>query len=641
MRLAIDARARRVGDRPPTPVEPIASQPRRWMFLAVVAGAVALHALVSRTTFPFSDDYLFLGQAREGSWTWSYLAKPLFTHFSPISRALNLLMVDVLPGHPAAIWVMLIVLMAAVVLSTAALMIVLFGWSWPALAGLLVLAPTLSLLPLETWYIAGVNILPALAGATLTLAGVVAVVSGRSRWWGAVSILGYGIAVLDWEITMLAAGYAAGWLLLFRRRVTDETLLQVLRRTWWLWSLLILIGATALWNYRVNYYEPTPPAGIVEVLRALSIALFDTVVPSLLGFHDPTSSWFVVIGTGLGVLALGWVMAYTLIRRVGAWRGWVYGVAGWLAPSAALVLNRVWMWGPNVSEYVMYFYLPSMLLMVGVLEAWSAPASKRLWMGPILDRRPGRGVIVVAVVLVASGYAWSARATIAQTLHFGYQATYGAADPAFVGTFEASADAAGAGGAKYSVINADAPTSLVAPPFFPYNRLDKVIAVSDPAISFDAVDGPYYVAGPSGALHPAEIRWEQQLTVSGPSAAPQFSGVLDVVFGPAGGVCFTPVDGESKIVWQLDQPVDGAQLVVRSLAMADGPTDKRVLVSPGNDLDYTAANYDAGKQWRPDRAGVLDTVAHSPISTVVIDSMTAGVRICLDSLAVGSVHLSD
>jgi len=611
------------------------TQPRRWQFFLLVLASVSLHGLLSRRVFLYSDDYLFLGEAKTGSWSWDHLTLGVFHHYSPITRAINLLMVDMLPGHPMAVWLVLLTLVLCVVVASTVLMIALFGWSWLALLGSGLLGPALSLLPLETWYTAGINILPALAGSALSLAGVVSMVRGRSPWWGVAAVAGYLIAVLAWEATMLMAGYAGLWLLLFRGRVTDEFVWAVLRRTWWMWSLLVVIGGASLWNYRVNYYLPAPSAPWGDVLRALSISLFDTVVPSLLGFHDPTTPWFVVLGTTIGVLVLAGSVGFTLQWRVGAARGWVFAVAGWLVPSAALVLNRLWFWGPIVSEWIVYFFLPSMLFLVGALEAWAAPEREVA----SHSGSPRRHSALAATGTIAFGlaYVWSANATLQELHHFGYQGTYGPPPARYVSTFEASAAAISPDPQAFSVINSEVPPSLAAPPFFPYNRLDRVIGISDPQVQFDGVEGPYYVADESGALHPADIRWmAQQSALQGASDRLEISGVRDLRFS-ADGACFSTVDDSARIHWQLEQPIDGDDLVVRSLVTVDRPTRERVLVSPGQEADYAAANFD-DKQWLPGSAGMLDTVTRAPIATIVIDSLTPGVRVCLRALAVGTVQ---
>jgi len=599
------------------------------VFLAVIAGSTAVLGYLARNVFLFWDDYLFLGQASAGSWSRAHLAEGLFQHFSPVTRAVNLAVVPVLPGRS---WVILAVLMAcaaSLVAATTVLMVALFGRTWVAVVGAVLLGPTLSLLQLVNWWTAGVNIMPSLAGTALCLAGVAFLVRGRSRWWGVIAALAYLVAVLDWESAMLTAGYALAWLVLFRSRVTPESLWAVLRRTWWMWALLVVIGGASLLNYQVNYYLPPPPAPLGDVINGLGISLFDTLVPSLLGFHDPSTHWFSVLGTVVGTLTLVCLVVFTLISRVSAWRGWLFALAGWFLPSVALLLNRVGYFGPQVAENVFYYYLPSLLFVVGVMEAWVAPRrAPAKTFGPPARVRRVVGVVAVAVVVLA--YIRSADATIAQRIPYG-------ADPNYVPNATTSAAAIDGTTPSWSVINGDVTEGLVPAAYAPFNRVSNVLGLNIPGLVVDAAQGPYYVASLAGELRPVQISWvvEQESRLIGDSPL-NVTGVTNLHFDQDRGVCFSTVDDASRVVLTLQEPVSGDRLVVRTLAGVDQPTGARLQTSAMPDGQLVGAN-DDGNRWEPGQPGRLDTVRATTVWQLVFDDFTPGSAICLSSLSVGTV----
>ena len=73
--------------------------PLRW-FVGVAVGSAALLMVLSRHVFLFWDDFVFLGEAREGELSWDHLGDPLFRHFSPVVRLVNLARRRRRPGAP-------------------------------------------------------------------------------------------------------------------------------------------------------------------------------------------------------------------------------------------------------------------------------------------------------------------------------------------------------------------------------------------------------------------------------------------------------------------------------------------------------------------------------------------------------------
>jgi len=58
------------------------------------------------------------------------------------------------------------------------------------------------------------------------------------------------------------------------------------------------------------------------------------------------------------------------------------------------------------------------------------------------------------------------------------------------------------------------------------------------------------------------------------------------------------------------------------------------ITEPGRDPVVTNVN---PRTWTTDETGRLDTTTEQQISSVVIDSMTVGASMCLDSIQVGTI----
>ena len=106
--------------------DPVDERLPRWAFVVVAIACSGLQVLLARRVFLFWDDYYFLGEARSATLTWDYLSSTLFTHFSPVTRLANWVVVDPIAAHPWVIPAVQGVLLTAVVGSATWLMVALF-----------------------------------------------------------------------------------------------------------------------------------------------------------------------------------------------------------------------------------------------------------------------------------------------------------------------------------------------------------------------------------------------------------------------------------------------------------------------------------------------------------------------------------
>ena len=613
-----------MSDSAPSGTRPSAELPR-GLFVAVALASSVLLAVLTRNVFLFWDDFVFLGEARHAELSRAYLADPLFRHFSPVVRLANLAVVDAIPEHPWVVQLVLSLLVGLVACAVTWLMVVLHGRTRFALVGSVVLAPSLTLLPLGNWWTAGVNILPALAGFYVAFGAMVLVLRGRSRLWGLPCLAGAAVGVLDYELPMLLVGYLGLWFLLFGARVTTEPLTAVIRRTWWLWLGVGAIGVAAAVNYRLNYYDPAPDTSPVDIGQAVGLSLVRTLVPTALGLHDPRSDAFSALSLVIGCAVLALLVGWLLTTRAGAWRGLVFAAAGWLLPTLALVVNRVAFFGVGVVDNAIYFHLPTVLFLIGIVEAWRLPRRRpaRLLPGPTLRRV----VVPTLVVAVVAAYAWSAGPTSRYQLPPG-------ATPTFVEHARASAAELRATGDPFTVINSDVPAFVVPGDFVPYNRANEVLGVTAPALTFDEPVPPYYRVSETGTLVPVDVDW-----LAGSTAASGDLRLLDAPRdpdAPGGALCFTAT-ASSSVLWPLGATLTGPDLVVRTIASVDETTTVRVVVRIEGENGFDRANPDR-HTLSPDRTGVLDTVAAASVEGIRVKGFTPGVRVCVDSLAVGRIE---
>src|SRR6478735_3062190 len=102
-----------------------------WAFAGVTTAAAAVVWYYGRRVFLWSDDFVFLFDARDRPLTWDWLRTPLFGHFSPVSQFTDVLVAANLPGHPWLTTGILLALSVAVVGSVAFGILSLFGRTWP------------------------------------------------------------------------------------------------------------------------------------------------------------------------------------------------------------------------------------------------------------------------------------------------------------------------------------------------------------------------------------------------------------------------------------------------------------------------------------------------------------------------------
>ncbi len=603
-----------------------------WAFVVVAVVCSALQALLARRVFLFWDDYYFLGQARSASLDWDYLSSTLFTHFSPVTRLANWIVAGHIAAHPWVIPVAQGVMLTAVVCSATWLMVALFDRTVVALGASVLLGVSLTLVPLGSWWTAGANILPGMAGFLVAFASAVLVIRGRSRWWAVPAFAGALIGVLDYETPMLLPGYLLLWVVLFGSRVTDDGPVALVRRTWWLWLGIITITGAAAVNFRLNYYSPQPRGPLGELLHALVHSWVNTLVPTALGLHDPGTPWLDVLAAVLGWVVTVLVVGWLVVTRQGVWRGLAFAALGWLLPTLALLLNRLGRYGFEVADDAIYVYLPTVLTLIGLAEAFlrprRRPAARRVEAAVLT-----RWALPTALVSLVAAYVWSVEPTAS------YRIPPGATGD-FVANARASADATREQVGRFSVIDSLTHAKVMPEGYGRYSRDSNVLGLTVPGLRFDDPRPPYFRFDDQGRLRAAPIE-ELARTRDAPTTDDgklQIDDADDLTYDAERGNCFTATDA-TTVTWRFQQ-VSGDDLVVRTRVTVDAESQMVLFVDPGTDgqLTYPYPIDSGDTTLLASGAGSLEIVDASTLGGVQLNGFTPGVGVCLQSIDIGQVQ---
>lgn len=600
-------------------------------FAVVVAGAVLVQMFWARTVFLFSDDYIFLTQGLHAELTWDYLKAPLFGHFSPVSRLTDLLVAPAVHDRPQIIYLVLVGAAAAVAAATAFLMTGALGRNRLALLGTALVGTSLTLVPLTNWYTAGVNILPAVAGAFVCFGASVRLLRSSRWWWTVLAVLGYLLAVLAWELAAIIPLYVVVWAVLFRSRLGSPSYRILMRRGAVAWSTIVLIAVATAVNYLGGYYAAQPSGAAWEIAAAVAVSLAQTLVPLGMGMYP--SSWG-LLGIVLPVLTAGLLLILvraSLRRSRQAWRGWAFAVVGWLVPAVALVLSRVGVFGVSVAQQPMYFLLPVTLATLGALLAWSSTPPPRPPRRQLQVRR--RRVAAVTILLLGLGYVLSGPAVV-NTLFTYALGKYGTPHPDYTSHLLASVDRLRPGPA-FSVLDGDVPGGLVPPTFSPYNRVRTVLDLSAPDVALDSPTPPWYLPDGAGELRPATVDWIGTAafgTIARNSVSS--SGVQNVTIDARRGLCFDVETSNAVVVVPLPFPVSSQVGLIRTQATTNQVTPGRVIfLTPRG---WAAANEDS-QGWPAGASSRLETAAAAGSQIVGFDSLRPGTTFCVTMMEFGSV----
>jgi hypothetical protein len=488
-------------------------RPPIWLWGVSVVLQVVCAAALTGFTFFLVDDYEFMSQAQAQSFSLAYLRRGLYEHFSPVSRALDKLLVVLAPGNFVLAHGIELALYAAALVVFAMVMRTILGNGWIAFAFTLVFGQSVFLIRLLYWWTATANILPSTIFMLFALWCYLRWRESGSRTLLVGSFVAYALALLDYETATLFPAYLAVIsLLVLERHPGPRTWLASLWRERRVWAGYVALDAAALVNYYRFYYSPAVRPSFSELVHYLAIALFQTFVQALVGVKYSQAPAVCVVA-GIVVLT---AIAVTLYLRPRAWRCLAAFILVFLITMLPVGLTKVARFGVTVGQAI--YYQQSVQFMFLVLAAfaigsrWSgrraAPAFRTLrpaagrWRA-LVTWRPSRGALTAAGITVVAAYA-ALYVTSLQAMD--YQVRQSGRDRAYVTEYLASDKQVRAAiGREPVLIDLDVPGRELPRHFGPVPSYGVFLALFNPHLHVDEIAKPVYVLSPRGRLLPVRF----------------------------------------------------------------------------------------------------------------------------------------
>jgi hypothetical protein len=465
-----------------------------------VAAQVLVAVLLTSYTYFFTDDFMFMQQARIDRFGLGYLRAPLFEHFSPITRVLDKFVVDVAPGNWALAHGIQLAIYAATIAAMAFVLRAILGRTWLALALTTLFGQSVFLLRLLNWFTATVNLMPATLFTLLAIGCYLHWTRARGRWWLVASLVAFSGALCDYETAMLFPAFLLSIRLLVLSDSFDPRVW--IRELWserWAWGSYAVLEVAALINYYSNYYsaQPKPTAG--QFVHFLEISLIQVFVPGLLGIAHQFTPGTVAVVAG-NVVFLG-LLGATLYLRPRAWRCLAAALIAFLLSMVPLALNRITSYGLYVGAEL--YYQQSAQFMFVVLCGF---ALNSRWGGPLRPlparlqrRRRVRARSLLPVALAAAAAYGALYVTSVDSLARSSWLPREA--HVYIEQFKKSvARVEATTGRQPNLIDITVPYGLLQSNFAPFNQYSYYFPVIDSHLRFDQPSNPAFVVGATGAL---------------------------------------------------------------------------------------------------------------------------------------------
>lgn len=567
-------------------------QPPPWLWGVSIVLQIISAAALTAYTFFFVDDFLFLAQARTQPFDLTYLREGLFEHFSPISRVLDRVLVDVAPGSFLFAHCVELALYAAALLAFALVVRTILGTGWPAFAFTIVFGQSIFLLRLLNWWTATANILPATVCSLLALWCYLRWRQAGSWKLLAGSFAAFALALLDYETALLFPVYLAVIsLLVLEEHPAPRAWWATLRRERRAWLGYLGLEAAAAVNFYTYYYVAAKRPPLHAVASFLVIALFDTFLPAVAGIKHPAAPAHHLFGIVGAACVMAAATAVTLYLRPRAWRCLAAFVIVFLVTMLPVALTRIAEFGTSVGHVI--YYQESLQFMFLVLAAYAMSShfgGRREPPKGALSRlrsAPRPALVAVGITAVAIYAALFLRSVLAME-HAAWQPQRASA---FVQTYLADVNRVRAAtGREPVLIDLKIPRSILSKHLWPYTTYGDFFALFNPRIRLDEIARPLYIVTPLGRLR--KIRFTPLTPGVGPRSTMRptlGSGVAAAARRHRLGAC---VPADASVSW-LAVPLARAQrmrrlrsgpsyaLRVRFRMPASAPVAVMLLARPG------------------------------------------------------------
>ena len=352
-----------------------------WVLLAaVVLLPTAFIWHFASPGYFLSDDFHNLYWASNADDVGSFLFGASYSdHLSPGHRLVYLVLQRVAPMNFDVAVAFLLLCHAGSAVLLQRILALFFGRVWWTYALTLAWAMSVVYVAGFLWFAAGLHSIPA---TTATLASIHGYLcwwtTGRRGWlWWSLGAMCIGLAFY------VKALLIPVYLVLIRAlilepdsRVRDS--LRSLVSEWRVWVAYAAVCVAFLVGYVLgdySQYQPDSTATVGEILRYLRLYWFDGLWPMVFGVRVPVGAhgvWYQVAIVGAQVALIS-VVVWSVARRRGAWRVWVFLLAA-VAANALIVVGRVSQFGSEgIAHLPRYFLEPTLLLGLALAFAVATP----------------------------------------------------------------------------------------------------------------------------------------------------------------------------------------------------------------------------------------------------------------------------
>jgi len=574
--------------------------------LALVAAATVARTVLLGHTWFYLDDFAVLTQANDHRLSPSRLTEPYFGHLMPGGRLLADLVVASGTFRYTTATVELVVLYAACGLAVLHLLVTLFGSRKAVLAPLAYFLASPFLIPVSSWWAAGVNHLPALAATAMATAAFVRHLRHTRRrdlvatvGWVVLGLFFAELAMFAFvPMAFIALGYfASGTLGQRAGQIWDRY------RTASVWLVLTAFSYVVLY-FQVGWAS-LPASATIDWSAFITNATLEAVPSAAVGgpdrWHVAWAAQLEADPTGptrlLGYVVVATVVTLSALTRDRGARAWLLPLAQ-VAVCVALVAKTRVLFGPGIA-LDLRFYSPVALGIAMALGLAFLPvpgaveSSERRVAHWLVDRAPPVTAALVAFVL----FAWSSAASY-PLLHLG--------DAAPRRWFDGVAQSLAEQDGPVDLVDLAAPARVIAPPEGLYSQL---LAPYGDRLRYPVVvQDDWYVFDDAGRL----VR---------PELEPARNAQL-----PAPARCGYPIGTDRAV--PLDGPVFGYGWRVRVTYTAAADTDATITLG---DVAVDARLL-AGQH-------VLELPGNAEYDSVRISGADPSSRVCVAAITVGTLKV--
>ncbi|HEX3540134.1 MAG TPA: hypothetical protein VHT75_06765 [Acidimicrobiales bacterium] len=595
---------------------------RRVAVVAVVGALVAFVARFTATSrFIFLDNAAYFDQAAPRHLAAGTVARHIFGPLAPRDGGLSV---------PVAETVLL-ALFAATMVALYRVLVELLGPGPGPLFMTAVVGASLVSVGVVRWW---PSALGSLLGALLSLACLLAYLRWFHRgvrWLLVLSVLAFVLALLvSTEAILVPLYLVALRVLLLEPWRSPREALAVAGGEWssvWVFFAVPVVVFAAVYLNREPLSITLPPAAMVG--RYLDVSWLRTFLPAVAGVRPATTNGPAVAA---GV-ALAMAVAWTVIRRPGTGRAWVFGLVTVAAHVALFGLPSVARFGPGVGS-VLSDDLGLVLLFAITVGAVFFGGRPRRRVGRF--GRPSAATIPVGVLVVVLcahvAVSWWGATRLAGELP-------GGAGGPFLQTVVASLGGIERRGSHPSVLDRTVPDyvaarwALFGPPF--EDRLSEVLPLVDGQLTFDRLGPDLYKVADDGTLYPARF----QPAAGGAAARLRQTAALTVAYGEVAdrgaSLCIRASSVyPAQVEFTPPEPLQGTGWYLALGYRSDAGRAVPLFVDHGTGYplpnDRTLPTPPTADQTR------LADLGDGPVARLRID-LPAGSTSCLTSLRVGRV----